>query len=248
MTEQVLKDFKLDDKSDKFEFFSCVGFEKFNFGCYPLRKVYIGLPFYFDYRKEKHINIDELTFYGDQAPNWNSDQGKSFIKNLVLSDEAKKYAIAESIHVGKSKENLLRCLSPLVASILSVLSYFKFNYLLNDSKKLTKSAKTSLSLFGSLCFCVIYFLLLKKLIDDYSRFVIDEFLRDLKDQNYIGGGFEYYYKKQKRNLAFRHFLGPEGHKDFRANGDFNVRFRRQYPISEMIVKISEKDEFGSAKK
>lgn len=246
LADDVLKDFKLDDKSNKFGFFSCVGGERFNVGCYSLRKVYIGLPFYFDYRKEKHVNRDELTFFGDQAPNWNSEDGKTFLKNLVLSDEAKKYAIAESVFIGKSKEDLFRYLSPFVASVFGALSYFKINYLLRDIRKLSRNSVASLSLIGSLLFSAIYYLFLRRLCEEYSRLVIDDFIRGIKDQRYIDGGFEYYYKKQKRNIAIRKFMGEDGHLDFKPNGDRNFWFSRRYSISEMIEKISEKDEFSKA--
>ena len=145
LSEEVLIDFDLIDKKDKFNFFYCNGGDRFNAGCYQLGKVYIGFPFYFQYRKPKHLNKDELSFCGDQAPNWNSEDGKTFLENLILSNNAKKYAIAESIYFGKSYEDLLRCFSPLLASLLGVLSIVKIDYLLRDNKKINKSLRFKIS-------------------------------------------------------------------------------------------------------
>lgn len=206
------------------------------------------MPFYFQYIKPKHINKDELTFFGDQAPNWKSEEGKIFLENLILSDDAKKYAIAESVYFGKSYEDLLRYFSPLLSSILGILSIPKIDYLLKDNKKLDKLNRFKLSVAGSLVFTIVYYFIFKTLADSLSKITIDKFLDDIKDQKYIDGGLEYYYKKQKRNLAFRSFLGENGDSEFKLNGDYNRRFSKRYTISEMIEKLADRYEFSNKDK
>ena len=243
LSKEVLKDFHLNDEYGvKINFFSCVGCELMNVGIYRLRKLFVGLPFYFDWSKEEQIEKHCLEFFGDQAPNWKSADGKSFLASLILSDKAKKYAMGEKIAIAKSYECLITHLNVLVSALYSVIALFKVEIVLQDNKRFSFNQRYSIALLFSACLFVFFFCVFKSLADQTSNKAVDQYLEECKlNQDYIDGGIEYYTKIQARNLAWRNFLGLNGSSVFKTNGDQVKYLSKRYAVSEMIEKIAEFD-------
>lgn len=249
LTTDVLIDFNLKEKINKFDFFTCIGCEPMRIGLFQFKKLFIGLPFFFDYRSEKNINKDEITFFDDQAPNWKSVEGKEFLKNLVLSEKAKKYAIAEQVAAGQSWENLMKDLNCFVSSLYTLIAYFRIERLLQKKEQSLSATKRFVisSTLAVLIYLGIY-LIVRIEAERTTNREIDKFLLNIKDrQEYIDGGIEYYTKWQKRNILQRKFMNEEGKWYFKANGNAIQYLSIRPEISEMIEKLSEIDGFSKKK-
>ena len=208
-------------------------------GLHDVHKSYIGLPFYFEYKELEDIDEDEFVFISEQAPNWEREDGKQFLENLVLSENAKKYAIAESIALAHSNENLIRCTYPLLATIFSAVPFIRTDLYLKGTWKVSVAKRRFCSTLFGAWMLLTWFLVFKLFVDQYTKEVIDGFLNGLdKKQDYIDGGIEYHSKNHKRAILLRGFMGDAGKRYFRSNGDPITYFNWKYTYSQMIENLS----------
>lgn len=248
LTTDVLVDLNLSSKLHKFDFFPCRGHETMYLGLYSLNKASIGLPFYFDYITEEHVEKNDLAFFDGQMPNWKQENGKLFLKTLVLSEDAKKYAIAENVYLAKSKEQWIRCFNTLASSMFGIVSIIRMEMILKESVKYSRIRRCFYSIIVGILMYMGWSLAFKKFADLYTNKVIDRFLTEIDNQNYIDGGLEFYSKLQQRNQLFSSFLGDVGKKYIKPNGDVKKLFSDRYSITQMIENLSKYDQFAQTQK
>ncbi|CAH1788372.1 unnamed protein product, partial [Owenia fusiformis] len=103
LTKQVCKDILVPEPGC--EFFACYGFEPVHMGSFKLIKgCIVGLPLNFKYKTMDDIDRDKIFVMQKdmdhdkpQPPKWNSDAGVALLDSLVLSENAKKFAIAREL-------------------------------------------------------------------------------------------------------------------------------------------------------
>ena len=224
----MLKDFNFGTRLHKFEFFPCTGTETMHIGLHDVHKSYIGLPFYFEYKELEDIDEDEFVFISEQAPNWEREDGKQFLENLVLSENAKKYAIAESIALAYSYENLLRCTYPIFSIIYSTFSFLRMDTILQEKWKVSAAIRRFCSTLFGASILLSWLLLFKLGVDEYTKGVINDFINELATkQDYIDGGIEYHSKNHKRAILLRE-----------SNDGLIAFFNMKYTHSQMIENLS----------
>lgn len=236
------------NQAQKIDFFPCIGGTPQQIGNHRV-KLWIGLPFYFDYRSVKGISKNEILLFGEYSPNWKSPDGKEFLKNLVLSEKAKKYAIAEQIKRGMAWTNsLFFDVAPFFASIYCSVIYFRQDYHYRMHKKSWRSTQRFAASFAWAAVMFVFSMMLfSRLADLLGNQKVDEFLLQLKgNQEYIDGGLEYYTKMQKRNQINRIFYGDDGRFYFKPNGNAVKYISAEYTITDMIEKLSEIDRFDES--
>lgn len=247
LSDRVLSDLQINTRTNLIGFFPCTGYVPQT--CGISRNLRVGLPFYFDYTSVKNIDKHDILLFGEHSPNWKSPDGKEFLKNLVLSEKAKKYAIAEQTRLGTSwTNNWVFNLAPLFAGVYSTLIYVRQEWYYQQNKKAWLPGLRFVAAFGFAM--VLYgfsFLLFSRMQDLLCNQQLDKLLEDLKgNQEYIDGGLEFYSKQQKRNQIHRTFFGSDGRFFFKTNGDVIKYFSAKYSVTEMIEKLSRIDRFDQS--
>lgn len=246
LSNQVLNELQINTRTTKIDFFTCTGYEPRTLGI--ARNLRVGLPFYFDYNSVKNIDKHEIGLFG-HSPNWKSLDGKEFLKNLVLTEKAKKYAIAEQIRLATSwTNNWVFDLGPLFAGFYASGIYLRQEWYYKTTRKDLSSGIRFCRAFGwAMLLYSVAFLLFYRLEDTFGNREVDKFLEELKgNQDYIDGGIEYYIKQQKRNKIQRTWFGEDGSFFFKANGDVRKWLCAKYSVSEMIEKLSQIDRLSSS--
>ena len=248
LSEQVLQDLDMTNQAHKLDFYPCIGNELQAIGNYRW-KLLIGLPFYFRFNSVKNIDKNEILLFGQHAPNWKSEDGKEFLRNLVLSDKAKKYAIAEQIKRGMAWTNsFFFDVGPFFASIYSALIFFRQDFYYRKFKKSMRPPMRFAAAFGwAAVMYSVSLLLFSRLGELLGNESVKEFLEDIKNrQDYVEGGLEYYCKMQKRNQIMRNFFGTDGSFYYKANGNVVSYLSAANSITDMIEQLSQIDRFDQA--
>ena len=203
----------------------------------------VGLPYHFRYQKLSDIDFDRLTLK-NQSIDWNSEHGEKFADSLILSNNAKKFAIAHEIyyvldqHIGWDS-----CLL-LVNFGAAYCGYFALKEFYQLKRRVSLfSRMTILGTFGLVALGVYNFM-----SDIYQR------RRDWKSlkntsrlgTDFIEGGIEFYNKLLQRNSALYHLLGEKGSKLYTITGNEKISFRMKHlPITyqrDMLKEILAKME------
>lgn len=177
----------------------------------------IGLPYYFSYTKLSDINLNHIKLASKYSIDWKSKSGKMLLNSFILSDAAKKFAMAKEIHFADSFRFYGHC---FIVYFCGLTGFFLTNFLLKKNgiinrPFLTLSPIYSLSIFVT----YILYLVIQGIADDYIHHEVD--LRTIKSYNkdYINGGIEYYQKLLQRNKALRDLLGEKGLQMYNPDGD-----------------------------
>ncbi|CAL7940677.1 unnamed protein product [Xylocopa violacea] len=188
----------------------------------------IGIPVNFEYQKVESIT-DQTISLQYVSIDWSTEPAKQFRESLVLSENAKKFAIAWGI------------LSVTSLSYPNIISYtpdvflgYALYYLYFRKCDFAKYSKTVF--LSTICVLTIYTLLT---VTDVilARGRTKSFNKQLTalGSDYIDGGAEYYEKLTKRNKALRILLGERGKYWFQSNGDKVTWFLNENrPISKQL--------------
>ncbi|CAG2165164.1 unnamed protein product [Oppiella nova] len=205
--------------SDLVHFFPSVGSEPIYIGTLGLPTgATIGLPFLLNYHTVDDVKTIDLRFKGEQNPytKWRSEAGQAFIKSLVLSPNAKKYAIAQRIHSANNVNLFADCLNITVSTAVAL-------GLAQELINRVKSLKTfgqrfvvrSVSLIIGYCLWSTF----NQTINYWSSLRADKRTVSLGD-DYLEGAVEYYRKLKTRNAAFYRLTEDDsGWKVFTADGE-----------------------------
>jgi transmembrane protein 177 len=177
----------------------------------------ISLPYYFSYSKPTDVNINHIKIRSKYDIDWNSKSGKKLLNSFILSDAAKKFAIAREVHFADSIRLYSQTFFIYVAGFSG---YYSANYLTKKNGITNKPFLTLLPIYMIAFFTsYIFYLIIQGIADDYIDHEVD--LRTVKNyqKDYINGGLEYYQKLLERNKALRDLLGEAGLQMFNPEGD-----------------------------
>lgn len=173
--------------------------------------------------------------------------------SLVLSDAAKKFALAREVCSVNSQELALQCGLNFAAIFTYYYLAYSFNRKGNMFARPLKLRVVLYSLLGSITF--VMWLMVKDFLAVRRDGLADEEAASISEE-YAKGGLEFYNKILQRNVAIRSLLGDDGPKQFTALGNTREVFRTTHlPIVnrrdravERCKKLAEKKEKASVSK
>lgn len=208
------------------QFFTCFASDPLHGGSLKTRfGAIIGLPGTFAYKDVADINREELLL-DQMVVDWNSANGETLLKSLVLSDKAKAFAIAREINYATFHQIHVET---FMRSIVGVLAY-SCGHLLSKyfalERRLKFWARFSLYSFIASAWFVLYV----SLKDSY--YCRQDNAADRKaaalSRAYAEGGVEYYNKVLLRNKSLRALMGTAGQKRYTAYGNVVSTWRRDH--------------------
>lgn len=209
--------------------FMVFGFDIWHAGFLTSRfGVLIGIPINFTYTDKSTVDKESIAI-NNEPVNWNREDSQQLIDSLILSDDAKKYAIAREILMSDG-HNLT--IQSLTSSIIAGTCY-GFTAHMNDSlNNWAKPRILRLSFYSIMAaFFWGLYTMQKDALIRYTESGVDEHLAQLGPA-YVKGGHEFYDKIANRNAALRTLLGPSGQNLYTANGNDVIWLRqKKLPIS-----------------
>lgn len=203
----------------------------------------VGVPFHFRYQEKSDIDKNRLTLK-NVSIDWNSEEGEKFADSLILSDNAKKFAIAREIYYVLGHHINIDCGLMILNFGAGYCGYYALRELYQLKHRIRLfSRMTILGAFGMAA------------MGTYS-FMSDVFQRR-RDKNalmktsqlgndFVEGGIEFYTKLLQRNSALYHLLGKDGEKCYTLCGNERISFRMKHlPITfqrDMLKEILAKNE------
>ncbi|XP_053997816.1 transmembrane protein 177 [Hylaeus anthracinus] len=216
MFEEVMNDLKLNqEQREKLRIFNVCGYDVFHAGTLSRKRGgVVGIPMNFDYESVDTINKNDIILNDKPIP-WHQQEAKDFLESLVLSENAKKFALAREIL--KVREHSIEM------DTISCLGHFLLLFFIYDTfhKRMVLSERKVARFMIASAVCVggiaSFFGLYNS--NQYTNdFKVDTKLSKLGPE-YIEGGKEFYEKLLKRNIALRTLLGKNGEKLFTKNGN-----------------------------
>lgn len=224
---------------ERFKFFAFAGDEPTYFGYTSLKNfsptagVYIGLPYFFEFKSPKDIDTSNLSVWVDDAIPWSTNNGQKLLDSLVMSEDAIKFVIMRQIYMTNS-------FAPQLI-FANLATCFAMNWMLSRTivKMFTKTPYTSLPLGLRVMIKTIQVVLCASIfviVRDFIRHAC-ETQSDLRavehGDDFYEGAIEFYSKLLKRNKAFSFFLGDEGRHYYTSSGDPKPPLYHKYfkPIS-----------------
>ena len=186
----------------------------------------IGIPDFFHYKSVEDVPMermrigeshgtgdDDMLLTGSQIE---SEHGQMFADSLVMSDKAKKFAMAREIE----RTRQIPYMTHAVFSFSFILLLYNSARIVNKRAGLmTKPPIMRGFMYLSLLPTFILTYCLSK--DAYNRQVdreVDRLTASI-GPDYSAGGTEYYSKMMNRNVALREFQGESGKSKFNRHGD-----------------------------
>jgi len=189
------------------------------------RNALIGFPEYFYWVNIEEVPIDKMRFGTNLDSGSNcmlspsqldSDAAKSFCSSMILSDNAKKFAIAREVNRTIAQPFLIQG----VISFSFTLLTYNISRIVNQRLGLFKRPPLIrgimyVSLLPSM---ILSYFVIK---DAYSCFIDKQLDKKAAQINsdYAAGGVEYYDKMMQRNRALRELNGESGRAMYTGKGD-----------------------------
>lgn len=188
----------------------------------------IGFPINFTYESIENVDKQSIVVNNDEV-NWERRDAQKLLNSLILSDNAKKYAIAREITMVDSKHLIIE--SVTIAMLFG--SCYGVTAAINDSLNLFAKSRSVRVPFYFLIGGFFYGLwsMQKDLLTRYYEMQCDQDLAQLGEV-YIKGGLEFYDQMLKRNIALRTLMGSAGESLITIKGNENFLLRqKRLPIT-----------------
>ena len=188
--------------------FTCFGCDVLHRGSLKLRTgAIIGVPASFTYEHTEDVNRDALVVNSNDV-DWSSGAGVQLLDSLVLSKDAKAFAIAREIGYANTyhlwADALLKCVFAYAA--------YGTGFGINTTFQMRSVMKTwgRVGMYGVIA--SLYGFLYLTISDTYYCNRDNRVDRKTAHLNavYARGGVEYYEKTLKRNTALRALMGDAG--------------------------------------
>lgn len=224
LCESVLGEARIpNDRKLAYNFFASCGDEPINFGystvgrSLKLANCWIGLPFYFQYDSLKDVKTEEIAVFLDDSVPWTSKNGKKLIDSLVLSENAKKFAIMRQIYFADSHGLTFHSMNLILTfGVYRAMSKYISSKL--KHKQVVPIVPMAIAKLIQVVACASIFFFVRNIIRHGLDAASD--LRSLEHgDEYYEGAIEFYSKTIQRNKAFAFFLGNEGKNYFTPAGD-----------------------------
>ncbi|XP_064648116.1 transmembrane protein 177-like [Lineus longissimus] len=228
LAQEVLDKFQLRPEAEAdLQLFTCFSQDAVYGGSTHLKTgSIIGLPANFAYKSVNDIDKSKLTI-GQKAIKWDTPEGTLFAESLILSDDAKRFAIARQINYLDSLEIYVDNGFLLCFSMLGYWVGHAANVLLHLKRKLPTFMRGSLYVCIASVGATLYFLAK----DEYICYLDEKVDRKSADfgKEYAAGGIEFYAKELQRNKALRCLLGDYGKKVYTKYGNYVTTWRLRHP-------------------
>ncbi|XP_064617289.1 transmembrane protein 177-like [Liolophura sinensis] len=182
----------------------------------------VGIPANFKYLSTDNVERNKVVL-NNKGVDWNSSAGEKLAEAMVLSDNAKKFAIAREIFTIKS---YFYAVDALLASF-SFLGSYSFGYFIN--RKMGLREKLPMVVRGGLytgfaCLGLLTYVLVRDAYNCRQDRKLDQKAGTLMPALALGG-VEYYTKLLQRNIALRELLGNSGSSLYTAYGNVTQSWR-----------------------
>lgn len=190
-------------------------FDIFSAGAtYNKQGAIVGIPATFLYTSLDDVDENKI-MVANRTVKWETEAGVRLKHSLVLSDKAKKFAIAHEILMSNTYQMWIQAMYPF----LTLFAAVRFSELCREKLYLAfqppgfrGGVYTVIGLFGCILWCLVH---------DRTNVVYEmqatKKLTELSS-DYIEGGIEYYTKVLERNKALRDLL-PEGPSMYTVTGN-----------------------------
>ncbi|XP_063852337.1 transmembrane protein 177-like [Scylla paramamosain] len=229
--------------------YTTYGFDLFHAG--SLRSTngsLLGLPASMKWDSDLEFDGTGVVVNNTPVP-WGSEAGQALKNSLILSKNAKKFAIARELSGLQRTQAVTQALIPSTALIVSYSISLGINKRLNLYGKPRFLRLFLYSLAGLFGYCV-YILAMD--VDSVASDGAGDGAAAAMGREYVEGGVEFYEKILQRNVALRELMGPDGEKNYTAKGNDEVLLRtRHLPFTvrhEGMKKCLEKYEEEEKKK
>lgn len=226
--QRVMDDLKLpDDVRDAIRPFSVFGFDLLHAGTLSVKYgAILGIPANFiNTASELRENLQ----IKDEPVDWTRHDAQTFLKAVMLSESAQKFAIAREILRIQAEEPYFNSLglAITVAALWTLHSIVSYRFRLREGNAIARrTCYAAFTLFGA----ILWFG-----VKDYRSYQLDkendEALCRLGAE-YVKGGQEFYEKTLIRNRALRSLLGAHGKSIYTVFGNEETFLRQKHvPIS-----------------
>lgn len=177
----------------------------------------IGIPLTYAYSDVSQINATNIYISKDLV-DWTRPDAKKFLETLVMSEAARKFAIAREVVAADSLDFLRELCSYPMVFLANNMAYWSLYNRFNLARLATPLRFT---IYGALAIVSSTFWLLQ---DNYFAYwkekKIDKKLSALGPE-YVKGGFEFYDKILQRNMTGRILMDEESKEAFTERGEQN---------------------------
>ncbi|XP_076040183.1 transmembrane protein 177 isoform X2 [Oratosquilla oratoria] len=226
LANKVFEDMKMTEVEKKLvKLYSGYGFDMFRGGSTQTKHgAIVGVPANFKYSTIEDFETSGIMLNKDCIP-WNSAGGLALKKSVILSEEAKKFALAREFHHIKTAEPYIIGF----ASSLTFLACYSFTSGLNRKLKLySRPRSLRLCLYLLTCsFFGTFWCFMKDFTTCVYEYEADSVIGDLGSE-YVRGGLEFYEKIIQRNCSLRLLLGKDGESIYTAYGNDEVFLRTRH--------------------
>lgn len=225
MCDEVMNDLKLpQDLRSLIKPFHVFGFEPFHAGTLNNQSGgIVGIPINFTYTDVTVIPASELII-NHKPLNQFMKEADDFLNSLILSENAKKYAIAHEILRIQSNEIYKSAYGLSSIIIIATILYNRIVYHFNLYNK--KPIYRRMILLSVITVALISWFAFKDTVSRHLDNSIDESISKL-GLDYNKGGKDFYDNVIKRNVAVRTLMGEKGEKVFSANGNIEYFLRQK---------------------
>ncbi|XP_045107493.1 transmembrane protein 177-like [Portunus trituberculatus] len=220
LVEKVMEEMEVEEEvKGQVKMYTTYGFDLFHAG--SLRSAngsILGLPS--SLKWDGDLDFDGSGVMVNSAPvQWNSDAGKALKNSLILSENAKKFAIAREIAGMRTSQAVTQASIPCTGLLVAYCISLGINKRLNLYAKprfLRLCLYSIASLFGYSAYVLV------KDIDSVASDGRGDGEAAAMGRAYIEGGVEFYEKVLQRNIALRELMGDDGRKIYTAKGNDEV--------------------------
>ncbi|KAJ6216782.1 hypothetical protein RDWZM_007939 [Blomia tropicalis] len=224
LLQQTIDEMKISDSNTNSSvgLFNFVGNDLYSIGSLKLPfGSYIGVPYNYNFINVKQLRIEDIRLLLKFRTKRTTESPviKKLFESLILSESAKKYAIAHELFWLSSSYLFVKTANILLCTIGSFLLAPTVNRKLGFTGRKKLIPRLSI---GLLCFTLVTVLagsIIDQLLDEiYDIRALKQTLQQAPNDEYRRGAEEYYSKLIERNCALYELLGPYGSQFYTEDG------------------------------
>ena len=231
MYEEVLDDLKVHElERIEIKPFMTFGFNMFHAGMSGTKTGgIIGMPSNLAFTSPKQIEPNKILI-NNMPLDLSRKESEDLIQSLILSRDAKKFAIAREVLTYLESNKVVDC---IIGSAIFIMSYTVCQWLKEKYDMYKKPLRSRVLVYAAVGFGGIQLYYTQKdFMFKRTEEKVDKKLVQLSPA-YAKGGQEFYSKSLARNIAHRSLLDKNGDKLFDEKGNLVSYFRKKtIPLSE----------------